>query len=611
MGTGFWYGRWFPVLLPAQRCATLARADAIIFVADAQRALWSSCDHGTFHTVRGRPHAAEDGGAVALLDFEAVAAAADTALREKLALEVKARPEAPPAALFKPDVKRASTPKKKKKRLGHRHEHRRLTSASVREQLKIPSDAFVLTTIGTICRRKRQKWALYALRYLVQKKIDAYYLLVGAPSDKGGQGDPEYVVEFLNSVRKFELQSRVRLVPFGVSVAPYLSAADLHTSPSSLEAYPLNTLEAMSMGIPVVATAAGGTEEQFPLGGLRVQCSFCLVRNISSSRDFLEASARAAARRGARLRADGQAMRDAVAAPAAERFATALREAFSFRRPRPLVSFVVRTYWGQMTSAPFTLKRTLRALRRLHDPRWEALIVQTDATPIPGLYQLLAEFLDARLRPIVFEDAPATSSGGYEVTDRALALARASKWLIVTNGDNIYDASFLDSLSSSSDLVAFDFYSRHVSAMDTRYLGEGCERYFSAPHGACKRNLLAEWHTDLGANAMSARRWACEGRRFLDVDAGPGEDRDGKVAWSLVYWGWDVAHVRSDDGGCLFDHNPNAHACVASGDDWVWFERERACLRKSALEGVNPPALFYESPRLPAGTEALQGRCAD
>ena len=190
---------------------------------------------------------------VTLLDFESVAAAAETALREKLALEVKARPQVPPAALFKPTVKK----KKKPKPRGHRHEHRRLTSTSVREQLSIPSDAFVLTTIGTICRRKRQKWALYALRYLVQKKIDAYYLLVGAPSEKGGQGDPEYVVEFLNSVRKFDLQSRVRLVPFGVSVAPYLTAADLHTSPSSLEAYPLNTLEAMSLGVPVVATAAG------------------------------------------------------------------------------------------------------------------------------------------------------------------------------------------------------------------------------------------------------------------------------------------------------------------------------------------------------------------
>ena len=168
-------------------------------------------------------------------------------------------------------------------------------------------------------------------------------------------------------------------------------------------------------------------------------------------------------------------MRDAVALPAAERFATALREAFSFR-PRPRVSFVVRTYWRQMDTKPFALRRTLRALRSLRETRWEALIVQSDATAVPGLFRLLSDFRDARLRPIVFEDAPATSSGGYEVTDRAIALARASKWLIVTNGDNIYDARFLDSLSGSSDLVAFDFYSRHVSAMDTRYLGEGCER---------------------------------------------------------------------------------------------------------------------------------------
>ena len=91
---------------------------------------------------------------------------------------------------------------------------------------------------------------------------------------------------------------------------------------------------------------------------------------------------------------------------------------------------------------------------------------------------------------------------------------------------------------------------------------------FSAPHGACKRNLLAEWHTDLGANAMSARRWACEGRRFLGVDAGPGEDRDGKVAWSLVYWGWDVSHVQGERGGLsLRPQSERARARVASGED--------------------------------------------
>ena len=603
-GVGFWYGQWFPALLPARRCATLERADSVVFVADAQRALWSSCDRGTFFTVRGRPNAQDEGGDVALVDFETVASQAEAAKREKIQSEaVQDRPQVPPAALFKPSVVQR---KKKKKPRGHRHEHRQLSTTSVREQLSIPHDAFVLTTIGTICRRKRQKWALHAVRHLVKQGLDAYYVLIGAPSPRGGQGDPEYVVEFMAAARNLNLQSRLRLVPFGANVALYLAVADLHCSPSSLEAYPLNTLEAMRLGVPVVATAAGGTEEQFPRGlpGL--------VRNASSSKAFLEAVTRASARRGDRLRGDGQKLREAVAAPAADRFATALRDAFSFRRTRPLVSFVVRAYWRQMDTEPFTLRKTLQALRRLREPRWEALIVQTDATPIPGLFRLLSEFRDPRLRPIVFKDAPQTTAGGYELTDRALALARASQYLVVTNGDNLYDARFLDSLSrSSSDLVAFDFYSRHVSAMDTRYLGEGCERYFSAPNGMCKRNLLAPWHTDLGANALSVRRWNCEERRFLDVDAGPGEDRDGKVAWSLVYWGWDVSHVRADDGGCLFDHNPNAHACVASGEDWVWFERERACVKHSALEDAEPPPAYYESPRLPAGTEALQGRCAD
>ena len=76
--------------------------------------------------------------------------------------------------------------------------------------------------------------------------------------------------------------------------------------------------------MPVVATAAGGTEEQsavYASSAVFVSCG------TFPSRDFLEASAQAAARRGARLRQDGQAMRDAVAAPATERFATALREA--------------------------------------------------------------------------------------------------------------------------------------------------------------------------------------------------------------------------------------------------------------------------------------------
>ena len=84
-----------------------------------------------------------------------------------------------------------------------------------------------------------------------------------------------------------------------------------------------------------------------------------------------------------------------------------------------------------MTSKPFTLgglcgrcRSSRSELGSTHSTNGR----DADTRALPAF----GEFLDARLRPIVFEDAPATSSGGYEVTDRALALARHAKWLIVT-----------------------------------------------------------------------------------------------------------------------------------------------------------------------------------
>ena len=42
----------------------------------------------------------------------------------------------------------------------------------------------------------------------------------------------------------------------------YVAAADLHVSASTHEAFPLNTLEAMLLSVPVLATPAFGSEEQ-------------------------------------------------------------------------------------------------------------------------------------------------------------------------------------------------------------------------------------------------------------------------------------------------------------------------------------------------------------
>ena len=79
-------------------------------------------------------------------------------------------------------------------------------------------------------------------------------------------------------------KGRVILIPFGPENQQYVRLADLHISASSHESYPLNTLEAMAMGVPVVATDAGGTGEQFRSERTRE----LLVTDVNSRSDFIQ-----------------------------------------------------------------------------------------------------------------------------------------------------------------------------------------------------------------------------------------------------------------------------------------------------------------------------------
>ena len=162
-----------------------------------------------------------------------------------------------------------------------------------------------------------------------------------------------------------------RLVPFGVSVAPYVGRRPALLAVVALEAYPLNTLEAMSRhsggrqgGPPQICAADTPSRSSLPLGGLRRPVQFLSRPEHFFVPRFPRGCQRAS---GGSPRARGcgktEAMRDAVAAPAAARFATGLRAAFSFRRSRPLVSFVVRTYWARWTPSPLRAAEDL-ALRR-------------------------------------------------------------------------------------------------------------------------------------------------------------------------------------------------------------------------------------------------------
>lgn len=180
---------------------TLLSADAVVFASEAQRSIWQQHDHAHLHVIAGH---------------------ADHAVSNHSG------------------------------------------ASPTRAELGVSPSAFLLSVVGTICVRKRQGLALDALEQLVLAGADAHLLLVGAPSEFGGRGsEVTYMAALKARVASTILRGRVTFIAFEREGWRYSALADLHLSSSTHEAYPLNTLEAMRRGVPVVATAAGGTAEQF------------------------------------------------------------------------------------------------------------------------------------------------------------------------------------------------------------------------------------------------------------------------------------------------------------------------------------------------------------
>ncbi len=129
--------------------------------------------------------------------------------------------------------------------------HDALRREAIRRELHIAPDELMVLTVANLRTLKGHITILEAAAQM-QGAIKTVFVFAGEDRSDG---------EVAREAESLGVQQAVRLMGFQKNVYDYLNAADLFLLPSQSEGLPLSILEAMAMGVPVIATPVGGIPE--------------------------------------------------------------------------------------------------------------------------------------------------------------------------------------------------------------------------------------------------------------------------------------------------------------------------------------------------------------
>lgn len=132
-------------------------------------------------------------------------------------------------------------------------------SALCRE-LGLPLDAMLCLTVGRMTEQKGYHYLLRAVKDVVAQVPGAYFLWAGSGSLEYGLRE-EAAALGLYKANDSDHGDRIRFLGRRSDVPALMAASDLFVLPSLFEGLPIAVLEAMSCGLPVVATDVTGTRE--------------------------------------------------------------------------------------------------------------------------------------------------------------------------------------------------------------------------------------------------------------------------------------------------------------------------------------------------------------
>ncbi len=129
---------------------------------------------------------------------------------------------------------------------------------ALRKKLQIPEEAFVIGMIGRLVEEKGVVEFFDAAKVVNKRHENVYFLLIG---DRLASDHATAVDKAIKEAQK-EVGSRLILTGMRSDIPELLSTMDLFTLPSWREGMPRTIIEAMMMGLPVVATNIRGSREE-------------------------------------------------------------------------------------------------------------------------------------------------------------------------------------------------------------------------------------------------------------------------------------------------------------------------------------------------------------
>jgi glycosyltransferase involved in cell wall biosynthesis len=140
--------------------------------------------------------------------------------------------------------------------------------ASLKDQLSLASSNRILITVARLSPMKGLEYLIKAAALIRASDKELKFVIVG---DVAFEHEKHYKEELLKKIEDLGLQDTVFMIGLRRDVPELLEQSDILVLPSVYDIFPTVILEAMSLGLPVIATDVGGVPEMVrPETGLMV-----------------------------------------------------------------------------------------------------------------------------------------------------------------------------------------------------------------------------------------------------------------------------------------------------------------------------------------------------